>query len=238
LNGKNAQLTGKPLGILIAQDAEEALRDATSASDICAIVDAAADAAADAASRHLKKNSSAASRKQVACADGCSHCCHIRVDSSPLEVLALVHWITSNAPVGEIENLRRRVQAADSPTRGLSERDHSATGVACPILADGLCSAYAARPYDCRGYESYDESVCRHLRGRYDFRQIPQNKPRYNAYLHARDGLIAAARRLGREGYLLELNAALAIAFEQSDAFSRWMDGGRPFAAARIDATN
>jgi uncharacterized protein len=86
---------------------------------------------------------STAAKPYVACAKGCSACCHMNVTISTLEA--------------------KRIEAVTG-TRGTApteSRHHPSTrfsGVPCPFLKESVCSIYADRPFACRQHHSFDLS--------------------------------------------------------------------------------
>lgn len=113
------------------------------------------DAAAAAAAVHgalLPLLSERAERPAQACAAGCAHCCHfpVGVTFGEAQRLALA--------LQEAPELRHRLLAAADATRELAWR--GLVGVPCPLLHDGRCTAYAARPLPCRAMASRDADAC------------------------------------------------------------------------------
>ena len=101
-------------------------------------------------------------REGVACRAGCHFCCHLRVVATAPEVLGMVDYLRSTLPVEEVDVLKQRVDAAVE--RGeWAEQARSRADRACPLLIDGRCSAYSARPMMCRNYHSTSAEQCRSL---------------------------------------------------------------------------
>lgn len=89
----------------------------------------------------------------TACGPGCTHCCHIPVEVSPVEV-AILHRRASSLP-DYVERVRTAARAEGR--------------VACPILVDRRCGAYAARPAACRGENSTSAEECAQPRGSHHY---------------------------------------------------------------------
>lgn len=110
-----------------------------------------------------------ASARRVACRPGCSPCCTDRVGLTSLEARLLADGLkragredllqravgraaASQAPLAYTFNQLARLciqqqeaPAEQAPPRGLGQ---------CPLLTEGLCAAYAERPFACRAMVS------------------------------------------------------------------------------------
>jgi len=169
----------------------------------------------------------------VACQVGCNHCCHLRVDTTPVEVVALASWLNEGRSAERVSDLRRHVGKTDDSTNELTDEARAAAGVACPLLSDGRCSAYEMRPLDCRGFESPNVEICMALSRNPGNLDLLLSRHRYQVLLRARLGLQAASRDLGLEYQTVELTAALRIALDIPDAAERWASGEVLFEGAR-----
>lgn len=81
----------------------------------------------------------------LACCEGCSTCCHNRIEVNPLWA-----FVTLAAA--------KKILPADKQ-HTVKERLHNDVAF-CPFLFDGACSIYAYRPPVCRGYYSLDLKRC------------------------------------------------------------------------------
>ena len=88
----------------------------------------------------------------IACRDGCAHCCRYPVGIR----LAEAHLLA--AAVAGDRALRARVLASAQQTATRAWRKLS--GAACPLLEDGRCARYDARPTPCRALRSFDAERC------------------------------------------------------------------------------
>ena len=104
--------------------------------------------------------STLSSRRQPACDLGCHWCCYLRVKVTPLELLYIADFIRIWWGREEISSFRQRLAVADASTRGLDGIARVRSGIACPLLQDGMCSVYPARPIACRFYHSLNQSEC------------------------------------------------------------------------------
>jgi len=166
----------------------------------------------------------------AACRAGCAHCCHIRVDVTAAEVFTLKHWIDTHVEGAAHEALRARVDRAATAAAGVTEAEYARRRLACPLLVDGACGVYAARPLDCEAYVSADAGACENAFDAYAFRALPLDFAGYAVFEKARRDLDAAAQSLGRQGGVWELSGALAAVLGQPQAFRRWQAGEKVFA--------
>ena len=77
----------------------------------------------------------------IACANGCSHCCHDGVEISSLEAASI-----SNFSGRAARPIQKSILRTDKPYRGSP----------CPFLVEDSCSVYEVRPLVCRNHASYD----------------------------------------------------------------------------------
>jgi Fe-S-cluster containining protein len=106
------------------------------------------------------------------CRRGCSGCCcgqHIQTNS--LEAHALAQFIKRTFSQRQVDALRQRTlqwHLVDEVRRGrpeltmIHEEDPPDEAPCCPMLVEGACSAYPARPVICRThFVSSNPSACR-----------------------------------------------------------------------------
>lgn len=150
-----------------------------------------------------------------ACRAGCAFCCHHPVGITWPEALRLRQAIDALDPHARAERCRA-VTAAAAATATLPWEALALHP--CPLLQDGRCSVYAARPLPCRAWASFDADACaRHSRGVGD---IPCDTEAFALGLGASAGL-------GPDGQA-ELRSALAALLTAPTP-----DAARAFAAAR-----
>jgi len=97
----------------------------------------------------------------VACKPGCNYCCHSRPVATVPEILYLFDGIKKTFSQLEIEGLVQRIEEFEIAVS--QSKYHRATPKPCPLLVDGLCSAYEFRPILCRMMASTDAGVCRSI---------------------------------------------------------------------------
>jgi len=97
-----------------------------------------------------------------ACSAGCSYCCHVHVEATVPEILAVVLHLEDMRTRDEIEALRERLAVQVQRTSPLSDEERWEARIPCALLGDdGRCSVYAARPLRCRAFHSCSVDPCR-----------------------------------------------------------------------------
>ncbi len=170
-----------------------------------------------------------------ACKTGCHYCCYLQADVTVPEVLHVASYISENFSETEMESLKTRVHTAHGRVRGLNEYERLFSRIPCPLLTQGKCSVYEARPLVCRGYNSFSWVACaQELNYSRSWKPVPHDVAERNIYSDVQDGIIAGLADLGLPSEPLELIAALQIALDEPDSEQRWLAGESVFAPAAI----
>lgn len=110
----------------------------------------------------LAEGLAAQSERPVACAAGCSHCCHQSVGVTGVEAITIVRYLRATRNTEELAALTARVRDAGEGTRGLNYKERHSPHLPCVFLgAGGECTIYAVRPLVCRAVNSLDAGECR-----------------------------------------------------------------------------
>ena len=181
-----------------------------------------------------------------ACQRGCAWCCYLLVPVSVPEVVLLAQYLRDTRSAAELEALIARLASHASRTGGATAAEYLAARLPCPLLVDGACSAYHARPLACRGWNSYDAHVC-HLAVETAHGPLAHRYPPQTAVTDSllaglaaspsgatRDCDDAPTGAGGQVDGRLALVAALQIALEIPDAAERWLAGDPVFAPAAL----
>jgi Fe-S-cluster containining protein len=97
-----------------------------------------------------------------ACSAGCSYCCHVHVDVSAPEILALAVHLERTRTPPELDALRCRLALRARSVDPLTHEERWAARIPCALLGDdGRCSVYPARPLRCRAFHSCAVDPCR-----------------------------------------------------------------------------
>ncbi|MBC7134413.1 YkgJ family cysteine cluster protein [Oceanibaculum nanhaiense] len=173
--------------------------------------------------------------KEIACAAGCSHCCHLPVVTEAITVLRLAHYIRTNFSPEAIEALRTRIAARQAQLLPLDSASRRHFRQACPLLENGQCSAYEARPLICRSFNSFDESACRTeiLEKANDFYMEGYPLP-FEIGSALTRGMVSGLSSAGYRDAQLDLAAALGVALDRADAAEAWLAGEDIFANSLV----
>jgi Fe-S-cluster containining protein len=172
---------------------------------------------------------SAAARAEgapIACAAGCTFCCHQRVGVFPFEALALhEHLRTQQAPAVAAA-VEQRILANARRIDALTADEHRRANLACAFLLDGRCSAYAVRPQACAAYHSTSRPHCEHAFANPGDMGTPKNSRPVLLELQMHSTALRDATRAGLEAAGLpavqgELHQMLRTLIESKDAGSR-----------------
>jgi Fe-S-cluster containining protein len=168
----------------------------------------------------------------LACRRGCAHCCHTFVSARAPEIL----FVKNAIPGRERETARAAVEEAYAVTGLLGLAARGGVACPCPMLRDGACLVYAARPTTCRTAVSENAEICaRAFAPGAAVEQIPM--PEY--YPTLRRGysiaLAGALRRAGFSAWSYEYNAGLRTALARPDAEAAWLAGEDVFAEVPRD---
>jgi Fe-S-cluster containining protein len=173
-------------------------------------------------------------RVALACAPGCSHCCHLRVEVQPYEAFHLASWLRKRLDPPRLAAVIAKLRANVRKTAQLGEEARKRTNLACALLGDdGRCSAYEARPAACRRCHSTSLEPCEAFHA--DPSRDDIESGMHPAVSHNADVIMTQARHAARAAGLddasVDMNVALLEALENPKAFKRWKDGKKPFVA-------
>jgi hypothetical protein len=171
-------------------------------------------------------------RERLDCKRGCAFCCHAYVSARAPELLFMKRAI----PGRDREVVRAAIDAAFAVTGEMGPGARTRIFHPCPMLEDGACRAYAARPMTCRMAVSESAAACRvAFSPNAGAVQIPI--PEF--YPTLRRGyslaLAGALRRAGLPAWSYEYNSAMRLALARPDAEAAWLAGEDVFAGAVQD---
>lgn len=167
----------------------------------------------------------------IACKKGCSYCCNTWVYATAPEIFHLASSLnTENS-----QAFTMPIKAAADVRQKIPAEARSAHLSPCPILKDGECSQYDARPAACRTAYSLDATACQ--RALLDPMESMIPIPEFSVVLRAAYA-IALDGALLNAGYSLiryELRTALDIALSLPDAEKDWLLGQEIFGSSLRD---
>ena len=174
--------------------------------------------------RHDERLAAAPDSSSLACAAGCSWCCHFSVDVRPVEVFHILDFIERHWTPQERDRLRTEIQTNSAILQSLDEIERMQRNVKCPFLTDGRCGIYSARPQTCRNYHATSSAGCRQ-----SFEE-PGNleiDPEFAPQVYQAGGahVDAFSKAMTDEGYdcaAFEMNAALAVAMDRPEIRERF----------------
>jgi len=178
-------------------------------------------ASAAAAAGHWSRlyDSSIQKNFELACRQGCAHCCKQSVLVYAPEAFRIAAL------------MRERAEAAAAMRDAAERLSGSKYGggnvrwMSCPLLSDDSCSVYEARPLNCRAFVAIDVRECIStfvMMGKFAVRMpVPITNMRTFCHL-----LMMAALRLARKSdAAYEMNAAVSRILDVPDAETRWLSG-------------
>lgn len=172
-------------------------------------------------------------QQPIACSSGCAYCCHLKVLVTAPEAIRVVAYLRATLDPASFETLRAKVRETDSRTHAMTTDERAVAKIPCPLLDDGKCVAYEARPLACRSANSYDKDSCR--RG-FEHPELNVNIPSYQPETQIagaiRSGISNGAGQNGLDGFLLELIAAVRVALDDPSVADTWGRGQPVFASA------
>lgn len=169
----------------------------------------------------------------VACKSGCSLCCNMRVETSPAEAFHLAAWLRRHRSQAQLDVLLATLRHNVAVTAALGGAEaRKRANLPCALLDEhGRCSAYEARPGQCRRYHSTRLATCEASHARPDDDSIAASM--HPAVAHNAAVLLAQARRAqeaaGLDAAPEDLNVALLEALVNPKSWRRWRDGKRAF---------
>lgn len=193
-------------------------------------------AACESLSRHLlgvldrESDVARSTGAAIACAAGCTFCCHQRVGVLPHEAIAIVRYLRTNVAQEDAAAIERQVHRNASRIDAMTAEEHRRANIPCAFLRDGRCSVYAVRPLACASYHSMSRNRCEEAYNRPEDMGTPRNaRPvlldlkRYSEALLA--SVQAALEAAGIETATGELHQLLRALLEDPEAADRGCAG-------------
>ena len=173
---------------------------------------------------------------RLACHEGCSTCCTLRVDVFAHEVLLVAHHIRTRFSPEALSELLARLAAHSERVLPLTPFEHATQNVVCPLLVDGRCSVYEVRPLSCRRHHSTDYAACLYTHDHPADLEFPgAHEPElFRTLTEAMRRTAAVYADGGYDVTIYELGSALAEALASSEIGEFWRDRQEAFVQASI----
>lgn len=103
----------------------------------------------------------------IPCQSGCYYCCSLPVVVTEQEAIGIFSFVVQmsgerwSERLQAVKNLGERARAARTQIGQAQDDERRRLSIACPLLLDGRCSVYRARPLACRTYLAIDVAACR-----------------------------------------------------------------------------
>lgn len=154
----------------------------------------------------------------VACFKGCHWCCHQAVYANSYELHFLSEEIKKNFSSEELYRIVEKTEAKYVHTSKLNEDEILKYKAPCPLLTNGTCSIYHARPMACRIYLSTNLETC------LEFYHHPKNENNFPALIEfplragrmMNEGFSAALKEFGIETAEFKLEDGLRIVLKNN----------------------
>ncbi|MBT3359241.1 MAG: hypothetical protein HN403_06390 [Rhodospirillales bacterium] len=172
--------------------------------------------------------------ESIACKQGCTYCCHLLFFTDALTVFLVADRLQKTCSADALAALKSRLGE-------FIDNDYGVTQVPrppCPVLADGLCMAYDARPLVCRAQNSLRLSECEEkYRGELDM-VLAHDVP-LRLWAVMLEGIKAGFAEAGLPGSeSLEFVTALKIVLDTPSAMEMWIAGEPVFEPAQWTDAN
>ncbi|MBI1757015.1 MAG: YkgJ family cysteine cluster protein [Fimbriimonas ginsengisoli] len=164
-----------------------------------------------------------------ACHKGCDACCYRIVPVSVPEAIRIASLI----PVEQRGSVLARIDRYREATAQFRGGDTSKARVACPLLVDGLCSVYEARPLFCRGMNALDVLDCTAWKAGSEG-PIPRVPGQMAAARSVASGFGSALTKSQLQGDMVDLGLALGVLLSDPGAAESYASGKAAFEGAAL----
>ena len=172
----------------------------------------------------------------LACREGCSVCCSLRVDVFAHEVFLIADHIRGHFAADDIANLMIRLAAHSDKVLPLTPFEHATQNIVCPLLRNDRCTIYAVRPHSCRRHHSQDFAACQYTFDHPTDLDTPAAHDRelYRALTEAMHQNVEAYAQLGFDPTIYELGTALHEALQDPATRQHWLNREEAFVQASV----
>jgi Putative zinc- or iron-chelating domain len=173
---------------------------------------------------------------KLACREGCSTCCCLRVDVLAHEVFLIADHIRVHFTSEELEDLLARLAAHAELVLPMAPFEHATTNVVCPLLQNHRCSIYEVRPHACRRHHSQDFAACQYTFDHPADLDTPAAHDRelFRALTEAMHQNIDVYAQFGFDHTIYELGTALHEALHHPETRQHWQNREEAFIQASV----
>ena len=184
----------------------------------------------------LNSRTIANSGVSLACREGCSLCCWLRVDVFAHEVFLIAHYIRARFSAAELAELMSRLAIHSAKVLALTPYEHATQNIECPLLRNGRCTIYEVRPQACRRHHSQDFAACQFTYDHPTDLDFPGAHDRglFQTLSEAMQQGIDVYAQLGFDDTVYEFGTALAEALAEPLRSQHWQRRERAFLGAAI----
>jgi len=168
------------------------------------------------------------------CAKGCSHCCHMVVHATIAEVVQAADYVGREFSAEQRSELDEKLYAYERAVAPFFGRNLGDVRTQCPLLNDGFCTIYEARPLRCRGVNSLDVSECERQKLHPELEIAPpRTAGQMELTRESIRGVLQGLSMCSPDAGILDFARALRIALQRPDAFEKHLARQNPFNPAR-----
>lgn len=177
-----------------------------------------------------------ASGAKLACREGCSLCCSLRVDVYAHEVFLIAQHLRARFSPAHLSEVISRLAVRAAKVLPLTPFEHATQNIVCALLENGRCSIYAVRPHSCRRHHSQDFAACQFTYDHPTDLEFPAAHDRdlFRTLTEAMRQGSEVYAQLGFDSTIYELGTALAEALDTPSSWRRWRDGKKAFLRASV----
>lgn len=169
---------------------------------------------------------------QTACGKGCDWCCRQPITVSAEEAIWVARWMREHLEGEVLSRIVERLHVVAARGRGQGMAARSKVSMLCPMLEEGACSIYPARPLECRFWNSQNAEACR-------ARAHGSSTPAVHLHMETLEYghrvtkvVQETAAEVGFDSTPLDLTAALSLIFRDGSVEQRWLAGEPAFRPA------
>jgi Fe-S-cluster containining protein len=171
---------------------------------------------------------SAADGQPAECKKGCAWCCYQEVFAVTHEFLYLQDHTLHHLSVKQREGILERAREKAMLTVNRTLEEQFKVRAACPLLEEGSCLAYEARPMACRIYLSSSASSCKKEHNRPGNEKIIPELYEFPllAGRMLNEGFVAYLKQVGIQSSELQVEQGYSSMVTMGQTMEAWIGGG------------